>query len=307
MRTENTRNIIIHSESQTENISSLGNIDKLTQTQRRDENKSKVFDVESIREQLEKELTMNRIKSTGVETVKFGSAKLIKNDAVVLDFSDDIQKIERLQKKIEEKKNSNLEYTSPLQVVCSEPDQDEADGVLFYVAIKFKKALDYGGDTSETDSGMGESGNSRSGESTEPDEDELDSASAAQIKMTAGQTENYSDTKKSSVPLFVRKERSKKLLQPKMIKNLASDEKVDKLLQREEIKKRYTILRRKTQNVNLRASRNGKVDDGLQKVTKPIWFIPGQKSFHVNINPSFSTQQKKCYSFQCKPRVRTLK
>ena len=300
---------MIHSESQTENSSPLGNIDKLTQTQqRRDENKKKVLDVESIREQLEKELTMNRIKSTGVEKVKFGSAKLMKNDAVVLDFSDDIQKVERLQKKIEEKKNSNLEYTSPLQVVYSEPDQDEADGVLFYVAIQFKKALDNGEDTSETDSGMGESGISRSGESTEPDEDELDGASAAQIKMTTGQTENYYDITKSSDISFVRKEGIKRLLQqPKMIKTLASDEKVDKLLQREEIKKRYTILRRKPQRVNLRTSRNVKVEDGLQKVTKPMWFIPGQNSFHVNMNPSFSSQQTKCYSFQCKPRVRTLK
>ena len=307
MQTENTLNIMIHSQSQTEKISSLGNFDKLTQTQQqqRDENQKKVLDVESIKEQLEKQLTMNKIKSTGVEKVKFGSAKLIENEAVVLDFSDNIRKIERLQKKIEEKKNSNLEYTSPLQVVRSEPDQDEADGVLFYVAIQFKKALDYGEDTSETDSGMGESGHSRSGESTEPEEDEIDRASAAQ--MSTSQTSNYSNITKSSVPLFVRKKGSKRFVEPKMIKTLASDEKVDKLLQREEIKKRYTILRRKTQRLNLKASRNVKGEDGLQKVTKPMWFIPGQNSFHVNINPSFSSQQTKCYSFQCKPRVRTQK
>ena len=307
MQTENTLNIMIHSQSQTEKISSLGNFDKLTQTQQqqRDENEKKVLDVESIKEQLEKQLTINKIKSTGVEKVKFGSAKLIENEALVLDFSDDIRKIERLQKKIEEKKNSNLEYTSPLQVVRSEPDQDGADGVLFYVAIQFKKAQDYGEDTSETDSGMGESGHSRSGESTEPEEDELDSASAAQ--MSTSQTSNYSNITKSSDPLSVRKKGRKRFVEPKMIKTLASDEKVDKLLQREEIKKRYTILRRKTQRVNPKASRIVKGEEGLQKVTKPMWFIPGQNSFHVNINPSFSSQQTKCYSFQCKPRVRTQK
>ena len=300
METDNSK---IHSESQTVVNVSLGNMDRLTQT-----NLSRL-DVESIKEQLEKQLSLNRINSTEVETVNFGSTKIIENDALVLNLSDDIQKIERLQNRINEKRNSNLEYTSPLQVVCSEPNQNEADGVLFYVAIKFKKAfrehLEYDGDTSEADSGMGDSGNSRSGESPQPDEDELESASASQIKMTSDNSSsnesNINTT--SSHPSFVWKEGRKKFLQPKIIKTLTSKEKAEKLLQREEIKKRYTILRRETKKGKFRASQN----DGLQKVTKPMWFIPGQNSFHVNINPSFSSHATKCYSFQCKPRVRTYK
>ena len=129
METDNSK---IHSESQTVVNVSLGNMDRLTQT-----NLSRL-DVETIKEQLEKQLSLNRINSTEVETVNFGSTKIIENDALVLNLSDDIQKIERLQNRINEKRNSNLEYTSPLQVVCSEPNQNEADGVLFYVAIKFK-------------------------------------------------------------------------------------------------------------------------------------------------------------------------
>ena len=129
METDNSK---IHSESQTVVNVSSGNMDRLTQT-----NLSRL-DVETIKEQLEKQLSLNRINSTEVETVNFGSTKIIENDALVLNLSDDIQKIERLQNRINEKRNSNLEYTSPLQVVCSEPNQNEADGVLFYVAIKFK-------------------------------------------------------------------------------------------------------------------------------------------------------------------------
>lgn len=296
-----------NSESQTV-VLSFGNMDRPTQTNlRRHEIKKKV-DVESIKEQLEKQLSLNRINSTEVETVNYGSTKIIENDALVLNLSDDFRKIERLQNRINEKRNSNLEYTSPLQVVCSEPNQNIADGVLFYVAIKFKKAfrehLEYDGDTSEADSGMGDSGNSRSGESPQLDEDELESASASQIKMTTDIPSNESIINTtSSHPSFVWNEGRKKFLQPKIIKTLTSKEKAGKLLQREEIKKRYTILRRKTKKGKLRASQN----DGLQKVTKPMWFIPGQNSFHVNINPSFSSHETKCYSFQCKPRVRTYK
>ena len=295
-----------NSESQTVVNLSSGNMDRPTQTNlRRHEIKKKV-DVESIKEQLEKQLSLNRINSTEVETVNYGSTKIIENDALVLNLSDDFRKIERLQNRINEKRNSNLEYTSPLQVVCSEPNQNIADGVLFYVAIKFKKAfrehLEYDGDTSEADSGMGDSGNSRSGESPQLDEDELESASASQIKMTTDIPSNESIINTtSSHPSFVWNEGRKKFLQPKIIKTLTSKEKAGKLLQREEIKKRYTILRRKTKKGKLRASQN----DGLQKVTKPMWFIPGQNSFHVNINPSFSSHETKCYSFQCKPRVRT--
>ncbi len=297
-----------NSESQTVVNLSSGNMDRPTQTNlRRHEIKKKV-DVESIKEQLEKQLSLNRINSTEVETVNYGSTKIIENDALVLNLSDDFRKIERLQNRINEKRNSNLEYTSPLQVVCSEPNQNIADGVLFYVAIKFKKAfrehLEYDGDTSEADSGMGDSGNSRSGESPQLDEDELESASASQIKMTTDIPSNESIINTtSSHPSFVWNEGRKKFLQPKIIKTLTSKEKAGKLLQREEIKKRYTILRRKTKKGKLRASQN----DGLQKVTKPMWFIPGQNSFHVNINPSFSSHETKCYSFQCKPRVRTYK
>ena len=297
-----------NSESQTVVNLSSGNMDRPTQTNlRRHEIKKKV-DVESIKEQLEKQLSLNRINSTEVETVNYGSTKIIENDALVLNLSDDFRKIERLQNRINEKRNSNLEYTSPLQVVCSEPNQNIADGILFYVAIKFKKAfrehLEYDGDTSEADSGMGDSGNSRSGESPQLDEDELESASASQIKMTTDIPSNESIINTtSSHPSFVWNEGRKKFLQPKIIKTLTSKEKAGKLLQREEIKKRYTILRRKTKKGKLRASQN----DGLQKVTKPMWFIPGQNSFHVNINPSFSSHETKCYSFQCKPRVRTYK
>ena len=297
-----------NSESQTVVNLSSGNMDRPTQTNlRRHEIKKKV-DVESIKEQLEKQLSLNRINSTEVETVNYGSTKIIENDALVLNLSDDFRKIERLQNRINEKRNSNLEYTSPLQVVCSEPNQNIADGILFYVAIKFKKAfrehLEYDGDTSEADSGMGDSGNSRSGESPQLDEDELESASASQIKMTTDIPSNESIINTtSSHPSFVWNEGRKKFLQPKIINTLTSKEKAGKLLQREEIKKRYTILRRKTKKGKLRASQN----DGLQKVTKPMWFIPGQNSFHVNINPSFSSHETKCYSFQCKPRVRTYK
>ena len=43
------------------------------------------------------------------------------------------------------------------------------------------------------------------------------------------------------------------------------------------------------------------------ETTKPIWFIPGKNSFHVNVNPLFSSCHPKCYSFQCKPRVSNIK
>ena len=314
MGTEKTENTMVHSQSQTEMYSTLGNMDRLTQTKlQRDENKNEVvMDVESIKEQLEKQLRMNRIESTKVEKVNFGSAKLIRNDALVLNFNKDIQKIERLQNRINDKRNSNLEYTSPLQVVYSEPNQDTSDGILFYVAIKFKKDFgmsehpDYDEDTSEADSGMGESGNSRSGESPQLDEDELDSASAANIVLTKDKISNEFNIGKTTLRTVVGKEGRQKL-KPKLVKTPASEEKAEKLLLREEIKKRYTILRRKKQRVNLLVNQNVKNDDGLQKVTKPMWFVPGQNSFHVNINPSFSSQQPKCYSFQCKPRVRTHK
>ena len=313
MGTEKTENTMVHSQSQTEMYSTLGNMDRLTQTKlQRDEKKNVLMDVESIKEQLEKQLRMNRIETTKVENVNFGSAKLIKNDALVLNFNKDIQKIERLQNRINDKRNSNLEYTSPLQVVYSEPNQDTSDGILFYVAIKFKKDFgmsehpDYDEDTSEADSGMGESGNSRSGESPQLDEDELDSASAANIVLTKDKISNEFNIGKTTLRTVVGKEGRQKL-KPKLVKTPASEEKAEKLLLREEIKKRYTILRRKKQRVNLLGNQNVKNDDGLQKVTKPMWFVPGQNSFHVNINPSFSSQQPKCYSFQCKPRVRTHK
>ena len=316
MGTEETENTMVHSQSQTEIYSTLGNTDRLTQTKlQSDENKNEVLrNVETIKEQLKKQLSLNKINSTKVNKVNFGSAKLIKNDALVLNFNDDIQKIERLQNRINDKRNSNFEYTSPLQVVYSEPNHDEADGILFYVAIKFKKDvglsehLEYDEDTSEADSGMGESGNSRSGESPQLDEVELDSASAANIVLTTDKMSNESNISTTSLQsAFVRKERREKFLKPKLVKTLASEEKAEKLLQREEIKKRYTILRRKTRRVNLMGIPNDKDEYGLQKVTKPMWFVPGQNSFHVNIYPSFSSQQPKCYSFQCKPRVRTHK
>ena len=245
--------------------------------------------------------------------------------------------------------------------------------MLFYVAIKYKKdsdvseAPEYDEDMSETDSGMGESGQSRNGESPDLDEEqhhhheeldsqmivsesghsrppdldlhhqhhhhkELDSQmivtesghSRSQMTVKDKRLSDIDYTMSSSPPSsLIRKEVIRLKSSPsQLIKTPAlSDEKKAKLLQREEIKKRYTILRRKTRGRRLEASRSVKEasrsvkeasrsvkgEEGLKKVTKPMWLIPGQNSFHVNIHPSFSSQQPKCYSFQCKPRVRREK
>ena len=85
-------------------------------------------------------------------------------------------------------------------------------------------------------------------------------------------------------------------------------ENAEKLKQRQMIREKYTMIRKRT-NIKTRREVNGPKDkdEKLVKITKPLWLIPGSNSFHVNIKPTFSSQQPKCYSFQCKPRVRLAK
>lgn len=58
---------------------------------------------------------------------------------------------------------------------------------------------------------------------------------------------------------------------------------------------------------DIEAAFERKINVKNSKNNKPIWFIPGNNSFHVNVNPIFSSHQPKCYSFQSRPHVRNVK
>ena len=323
-----------NSEAQTvggEGTTQAQNMNKDTQTQT---GKAR-FSINSIHEQLKDQLKGNRLKSADIEKVEFGKTKLKNNNnAVILSWNDDANCAEKIQKKLADKSNKNLQYSSPLEVLESEPSvQDEDAGMLVYVAIKFKKdtrvqlrdndsVIDpedsddtpspnqdsYEGDT-ESDSGVGDSGNSRNGESPECDEDELRRADTVTNKANTltppafhQRMSQLKVVKRQSKPSWTdEKEHVEKLKQ-------RQKENAEKLKQRQMIREKYTMIRKRT-NIKTRREVNGPKDkdEKLVKITKPLWLIPGSNSFHVNINPTFSSQQPKCYSFQCKPRVRLAK
>ena len=78
--------------------------------------------------------------------------------------------ITALQQKISEKPNGDLKYTSPIEIFDSNDEavKGNKDGILFYIAVKFRKdqnrIVEEEENDLESDSGMGDSGQSQNGD-----------------------------------------------------------------------------------------------------------------------------------------------
>ena len=255
--------------------------DNINMVEQSSQTKSKKLQlVDSIAEKIESYLENNSIQSKNIDKVQLGSMKMEGKAPIVLTWEEDAFKINALQQKLSQQENPKLKYSSPVQIIRDDKeDIKDVDGVLFYIIMKTRNQTE----ESESDSGVA-SENSRTGDSPEVSEVEI-------------KNKFYNKTEKETTKA------SKDLQKQTKINSLKSQKKEP--TQRDLIRQKYTIIRRKLQN----SKRIDKIDgqkSGVQVTTKPMWFIPGKNSFHVNSNPMFSSHQQKCYSFQCKPRPRKI-
>ena len=194
--------------------------------------------------------------------------------------------------------------------------------MLFYIALKYKKddqknhvegqsvpdhgnledALEEVDEDTESDSGVGDSGNSRSGDSPECLDSEMTIIEDIFNDKVLDKKENGTiNAKVKDKPEEYKMIKSN----PTNLNNPQEKDRLAKLIQRQMIRQKYTIIKRKYRNIQpLNKDKKPNGNQKMETKTKPMWFVPGSNSFHVNINPSLSSLKPKCYSFQCKPRAR---
>ena len=149
----------------------------------------KSFNVDNIAEEIQNQLNKTKIRTNQIEKIEFGKTPLKGDNVCILSWNEKLRQVDLMKKKNGEKLNPNVKYSSPIQIFNSEEEVNlkEEEGMLFYIALKYKKDDQnkhvggesvpdngYGMDDpqeaeedTESDSGVGDSGNSRSGDSPE--------------------------------------------------------------------------------------------------------------------------------------------
>ena len=286
----------------------------------------KSFNVDNIAEEIQNQLNKTKIRTNQIEKIEFGKTPLKGDNVCILSWNEKQNQVDLMKKKNGEKPNPNIKYSSPIQIFDSEEKVNLTDeeGMLFYIALKYKKdqkmhciegdsvpdssngnimddTHDADEDT-ESDSGVGDSGNSRSGDSPEC----LDS----EMTIIDDILKDKLDKNKNDTSLFNAKIKNKPLENKVMKSNLTDlnnqhqKDRLAKLIQRQMIRQKYTIIKRRSRSIHpIKDKKKEDVNQKMETKTKPMWFVPGSNSFHVNINPNLSSLKPKCYSFQCKPRV----
>ena len=255
---------------------------------------------EVIEEQIINQLVKNgNIGKYQIEHISRGNAGFSENNSVILSWQDERypKNWKLLREKISTKPNQDLNYTSPIEIFDprSEKLVNSRDGMLFYIAIKFKKDHNRSievPDESESDSGMGDSGQSQNDDVPDLPQTQWNVSQDKQDKFKKLNIVNIKQKRKILFPDRKEKidflkidttERDKKILTEKK-------EATKPLLSREEIRRRYTRIKR-----SKKIPEKKPADD--QK-TKPMWLAANVNSFNANFKRS------PCYSFQCLPRIR---
>ena len=260
---------------------------------------------EDIEEQIINHLVKNgNIGKYQIEHISRGNAGFSENNSVILSWQDETypENLKLLREKISAKPNQDLNYTSPIEIFDprSEKLVNSRDGMLFYIAIKFKKDHNRNievPDESESDSGMGDSGQSQN--------DDVPDLPQTQWNVSQDQQEkfnkfnfNINQTKKKTLfpgrkeNIDILKinttERSNKIMAEK-------NNSMKPLLSREEIRRRYTRIKKFKK---IPEKKIPEKKPGEEKKTKPMWLAANVNSFNANFKRS------PCYSFQCLPRIR---
>ena len=285
----------------------------------------KSFNVDNIAEEIQNQLNKTKIRTNQIEKIEFGKTPLKGDNVCILSWNEKLRQVDLMKKKNGEKLNPNIEYSSPIQIFTSEEEVNlkEEEGMLFYIALKYKKDdqnKHVGGESvpnngyvmddpqeaeedTESDSGVGDSGNSRSGDSPEC----LDSEMTIIDDIF---NDKMLEKKENNIMINAKvkeKQEVNKIVRsiPTNLNNPQEKDRLSKLIQRQMIRQKYTIIKRRSRSIHpLNKDKKPEGNQKMETKTKPMWFVPGSNSFHVNINPSLSSLKQKCYSFQCKPRVR---
>ena len=257
---------------------------------------------EDIEEQIINQLVKNgNIGKYQIEHISRGNAGFTENNSVILSWQEepDPENLKLFREKISTKPNLGLNYTSPIEIFDprSEKLTNSKDGMLFYIAIKFKKDQNRNNqvqdETSESDSGMGDSGQSQNDDL--PDvvpQTRWKVSQDKQEKFQSHLTVNNTKQKKRKIFLTERKEKID-FLKIDTTDNTEPTEKNESLkpvLSREEIRRRYTRIKR--------FKKRPEKKPGDDQKTKPMWLAANVNSFNANF------KRAPCYSFQCLPRIR---
>ena len=251
-------------------------------------------DVGGIKEQIIKHLVNSGdIGKYKIRHVSLGKTALDKNNAVVLSWQDRGKDITALQQKISEKPNGDLKYTSPIEIFDSNDEavKSNKDGILFYIAVKFRKdqnrIVEEEENDLESDSGMGDSGQSQNGDP--PDTEDR--------KWNVSQEARHG---KNDVLRLNEKMRNAKNRQTTIHETNIEDIKINSeisevrkiFLSRQELRRRYTRIKRNKKTKEKTSSEPGK------RLDKPMWLAANVNSFNANF------KGRPCYSFHCLPRIR---
>ena len=257
-----------------------------------------------IEEQIINQLVKNgNIGKYQIEHISRGNAGFSENNSVILSWQEETDPghLKSLRDKISTRPNQDLNYTSPIEIFDprSEKLTNSKDGMLFYIAIKFKKDQNRNmevQDESESDSGMGDSGQSQN--------DDLPDLPQHQWNVSQDKQETLKNlnvsTKHIKRKIFLTERKEKidflkiNTTETDNTKVTEKDESKKPLLSREEIRRRYTRIKRSKKRPEKKAAAGG----GDEQKTKPMWLAANVNSFNANFKRS------PCYSFQCLPRIR---
>ena len=258
-----------------------------------------------IKEEIIKHLVKNgNIGKYKIEHVSLGNAALDKNNAVVLSWQDQGKNIKSLQEKISKKPNGDLKYTSPIEIFDSNEKEvnTDKDGILFYLAVKFKKDQNRNTEEEndlESDSGMGDSGQSQNGDSPEDSKWNVSQDGKEGLK-----------NKNDSLRLNENKRRRHFANKKEATINETNDEDINNssaeisevrkiFLSRQELRRRYTRIKRYKKTKEKKGSEDlKKSPEDQKKSNKPMWLAANVNSFNSNF------KGRPCYSFYCLPRIR---
>ena len=278
-------------------------------------------EVTGIRDHLIRQLVKNRnIGKYQIEHISLGNTGLDRNNAVVLSWQDQTRPgdIKTLQEKISSKPNTSLDYSSPIEILDSRTEQlsSSKDGLLFYIAVKFRKEQNrnVGEEENDTDSGMGDSGHGDSPDTEESVEQENQEKGGKEERRRKRFNERIRKKqfaeRKDKKDLLKINETTKNENKPRNNKNKATNDKNKTtndengiptelsgtrrpLLSREELRRRYTRIKR---HQNTREKKSA--EEQKMKLDRPMWLAANLNSFNTHF------KERPCYSFHCLPRIR---
>ena len=271
-------------------------------------------EVTGIRDHLIRQLVNNRnIGKYQIEHISLGNTGLDRNNAVVLSWQDQTHPgdIKTLQEKISSKPNTSLDYSSPIEILDSRTEQLDSskDGLLFYIAVKFRKEQNrnVGEEENDTDSGMGDSGHGDSPDTEESVEQENQEKRGNEERRRKRFNERIRKKqfaeRKDKKDLLKINETTKNENKPTNDKNKTTNYENGirrelsgtrrPLLSREELRRRYTRIKR---HQNTREKKSA--EEQKMKLDRPMWLAANLNSFNTHF------KERPCYSFHCLPRIR---